>query len=448
MNEKIYLNDIKNIKNNKFKDLKKLFEFKEINYNKKVVLNVDQINFQYLKSDLNQIVIKRKINVYRKFISLILKNGKKLKAVNFFFKTLLILKLKYKKPSNLIIKKALKKLQSYFFIKKYYIAGKVKYIPFILNEKTSISRAIKWLVKASRLFNKKNFFFENLAYEIMNALQGKGEAIKFKMQLYSLCYDYRTYIGFGKKKKNLWKKKMLKFLSRGKKRISGRGLFGNIIMYNRGGGNKKKYRFIDFRRKVWNVNGQVLRIEKDSNRSGYIFLIYYKNGILVYILGIEGVKIGDVIKTSDLSSNLKNGDTTFLKFLPLGSFISNIEVKFNSGGKIHRSAGCFGKIIKQNINYTLIKLKSGELKYFLSNILVNIGRVSNIQYKTKKFLKAGFLRNLGFKPKVRAAAKNPVDHPLGGRTRGGKIPKSRWGLIKGVKTVKKQNKFIIKKRYD
>lgn len=153
---------------------------------------------------------QKRLNIYKKFICIILKDGKKTKAINFFFKTLFFLKLKYKKSSGEIIEKALINLMPYFFVKKYYVAGKIKYIPFILKEEMSINKAIKWLIKASRLNKKKDLFFKNLTYEIFNASQNKGEAIKLKNQLYFLCYEYRTYIGFGKRKKKKLNKKRKK----------------------------------------------------------------------------------------------------------------------------------------------------------------------------------------------------------------------------------------------
>lgn len=241
---------------------------------------------------------------------------------------------------------------------------------------------------------------------------------------------------------------MIKFLCKGKKKLNGHGLYGNLTIFTRGGGVKRKYRWIDFRRNVWNIKGEILRIEYDPNRSSYISLVYYKNGILTYMLSIDNVKIGNQIETSDLISDVVEGNSTLLKFLPLGSIISNLEFSFGKGAQIQRAAGTFAKIIKQSLNYTIIKLKSGELRYFLSDSIATLGRISNINHKSKKLLKAGTSRNLGYKPKVRAAAMNPVDHPLGGRTRGGKIPVSPWGVIQGVKTVRKKNKFIIKRRYN
>lgn len=238
----------------------------------------------------------------------------------------------------------------------------------------------------------------------------------------------------------------VKHLVFGIKRKSGRNNSGKITVYHRGGGHKKRYRIIDFTRKLWSVSGLVVRVEYDPNRTARIALIFYRNGILSYILSPEGLRPGKFIETSNFASTSQLGNAMQLKFIPLGTIIYNIELAFGKGGQLVRSAGCYGKVVKKRLNYVLVRLSSGEERYVLGDALASIGRVSNVEHHLIAVGKAGKTRWLGIRPVTRACSMNPVDHPLGGRTRGGKIPVSAWGKVIGVKTVRKNNKFVVKKR--
>lgn len=229
-------------------------------------------------------------------------------------------------------------------------------------------------------------------------------------------------------------------------RNSGRNNLGKITVYHRGGGHKKRYRIVDFARKLWGISGVVLRIDYDPNRSANIALIFYRNGILSYILCPEGLRPGQFIQSGNFSSISQPGNCMQLKYIPLGTLIHNIEMSFGRGGQLIRSAGSFGKILKKRLNYVLVRLSSGEERFVLSDSLASLGRVSNSEHHLRDLGKAGRARWLGHRPRTRAAAMNPVDHPLGGRTKGGKVPVSAWGVVIGKKTGKKFNKFIIKKR--
>jgi len=238
--------------------------------------------------------------------------------------------------------------------------------------------------------------------------------------------------------KNFKNKKLLK----GIYNKSGRNNSGKITIFFRGSRKKKRYRFIDFHKKLWGIKGLVIKIEYDPNRSSFISLIFYSNGILSYILAFDQIYEGYIIENGIFCSNTNIGNTLPLKLLPVGSVIHNIEIYFGQGGQFTRSAGSFAKILHKRINYTAIKLSSKQKHYILSDCLATLGRISNINHNLKNLKKAGTSINLGFKSRVRGCAMNPVDHPHGGRTKGGKIPVSRYGIYIGKKTKKiKKNLF-------
>lgn len=249
--------------------------------------------------------------------------------------------------------------------------------------------------------------------------------------------------------KLLWKSKPLTYLSFGKKNISGRNNTGKIMNYHRGGGCKKKLRIIDYKRYIWNLYAIVLRIEFDPNRSALLCLIAYSNGILSYIIAPEKIFVGDRILSKD-DVLFNNGNTTYLKNIPIGIKIHNIELKLNQGAQFIRAAGTYATIISKEQNYVVIKLKSGELRKINSLCIATIGSVSNFEFRFRKFIKAGYYRLKGWKPIVRGVAMNPVDHPHGGgqgKTAGGRPSVNAKGFItKGKPTKKKFNKNIIKKR--
>jgi len=252
-------------------------------------------------------------------------------------------------------------------------------------------------------------------------------------------------------KKDLWKGKPLKSLTRGKSSTGGRNNLGRITSRNRGVGHKNKYRLVDFYRKKDDLKAKVERIEYDPNRSGYLALIKYENGVMNYILAPNQIKIGDEV-VSGKNKEIKIGNCMPLSDIPVGTDIHNIELTPNGGGKLARSAGSSAQISGSDENYSILKLTSGEIRKVLNTARATIGSVSNSDHQNIKIGKAGRNRWKGRRPSVRGVAMNPVDHPHGGgegKTSGGRSPVSPWGQsAKGLKTRnnKKTNKFIISRR--
>ena len=252
-------------------------------------------------------------------------------------------------------------------------------------------------------------------------------------------------------RKELWKGKPIKSLSYGKISTGGRNNLGRITSRSKGAGHKNKHRVIDFYRKKDDVKGTVQRIEYDPNRSAYLALIKYSDGILNYIIAPNLLKIGDEV-ISGRNKQIKIGNCMPLSDIPAGTNIHNIELKPNSGGKLARSAGSYAQISGIDENYSIIKLTSGEVRKVISTARATIGSVSNNDNKNIKIGKAGRNRWRGKRPSVRGVAMNPVDHPHGGgegKTSGGRSPVSPWGQsAKGLKTRKNKttNKYIISRR--
>jgi len=223
---------------------------------------------------------------------------------------------------------------------------------------------------------------------------------------------------------------------------------GRISSFHRERGLKKIYNIIDFGRGLCDIRGKIKIIFKSLNRTSNIAGIAFTNGIFTYMLAVEGMKVGDYIyNTNKEILNNENGISCPIQYIKLGQKFHNLEYYPGSGGKISRSAGTFSKIIKKYEKNILIKLKSGEFRLFFYNSMCTIGRVSNIKHNQIIIKKAGINRLLGWRPVVRGRAMNPVDHPHGGRTNGGIIPRTPWGfLTRGVKTVKNFKSQIIKKR--
>ena len=250
---------------------------------------------------------------------------------------------------------------------------------------------------------------------------------------------------------NLWKGKSLKTLTIGKNSTGGRNNLGRITSRSRGAGHKNKYRKIDFYRNKDDLKAKIERIEYDPNRSAYIALVKYEDGIFNYILAPSKIKIGDEI-ISGRNKEIKIGNCMPLSDIPEGTNIHNIELFPNGGGKLARSAGLSAQISGLDENYCIIKLGSGEIRKVINTARATIGSVSNIDHKNIKIGKAGRNRWKGKRPSVRGVAMNPVDHPHGGgegKTSGGRNPVSPWGQsAKGLKTRKnkKTNKFIISRK--
>ena len=234
------------------------------------------------------------------------------------------------------------------------------------------------------------------------------------------------------------------------KKTGGRNNYGRVTAWQRGGGNKRMYRVIDFKRDKHSVSARVETIEYDPNRSARIALLKYSDGERRYIIAPLGLKVGDdVVAGSGIE--IKTGNDLPLNEIPLGTFMHNIELLPGGGAKIARSAGLSAQLIAKADDYCHVKLSSGEVRLVPSKCMATIGQVSNPEHENISYGKAGRVRWLGKRPHVRGVAMNPVDHPLGGgegRSSGGRPPCSPWGKPEGVKTRnnKKTNKFIVKRR--
>jgi large subunit ribosomal protein L2 len=243
-----------------------------------------------------------------------------------------------------------------------------------------------------------------------------------------------------------------KGLTFGKRRISGRGGDGQISVRRRGGGHKRLYRVIDFKRDKRNIWGTVKFIEYDPNRSALIALVVYEDGEKRYVLATETMAVGQkIISSKDAKS--EDGNCLPLENINIGSFIHNIEINLGRGGQMIRSAGAFARLLGKDGDYVSVELASGEVRKFFSKNCATIGVLSNKEKINENKGKAGKNRWLGKRPKVRGVAMNPVDHPMGGgegKSSGGRHPCSPTGQkSKGLKTrsVKKySDKFIIRKR--
>lgn len=235
------------------------------------------------------------------------------------------------------------------------------------------------------------------------------------------------------------------------KKSGGRNNLGRVTSRHRGGGHKRRYRVIDFKR-VNAADATVLSIEYDPNRTARIALVQYADGEKAYIIAPDGLKVGEILNSSN-DADLKPGNTLQLKSIPVGTFIHNVELKPGKGGQIVRSAGSSAQIIARDAKYCQVKLPSGEVRLILGECKATLGIVSNPDHENISIGKAGRSRWMGKRPHVRGVAMNPVDHPMGGgegKTSGGGHPVSPWGLpAKGYKTRKKKNisnKLIVKKR--
>lgn len=249
---------------------------------------------------------------------------------------------------------------------------------------------------------------------------------------------------------------MVKKLLSVKKKKSGRGFLGQIAVRHRGGGYRLQYRKIDFKRSLFDMPALVLCQEFDPNRSSFILLILYKNGILSYINSVSQIKKGDILITSKKASILC-GNCLPISEIPIGSILSNIELHYGKGSQICRSAGTFGilvarKTFRKNKNFSIVRFRSGEEYILYNGNLACLGVNSNQNYYLKNLGKAGVARKLGIRPSVRGVAMNPIDHPHGGgegKTSGGRPSVSKWAkLTKGKRTrdYKKSNIFIFKTR--
>lgn len=236
------------------------------------------------------------------------------------------------------------------------------------------------------------------------------------------------------------------------KKSGGRNNLGHVTSRHRGGGHKRKYRLIDFKRNKFGIAAKVASIEYDPNRSSRIALLHYADGEKRYIIAPDGLKVGDVL-TSGPGSEIKIGNALPLKEMPLGSFVHNVELKPGKGGQLGRSAGTSLQLMAREGNFATLKLPSGEVRLVRVECMATYGSVGNAIHENISLGKAGRSRWLGRRPHTRGVAMNPVDHPMGGgegKTSGGGHPVSPWGQkAKGLKTRKRKklsNKLIIKRR--
>ena len=234
---------------------------------------------------------------------------------------------------------------------------------------------------------------------------------------------------------------------------SGRNSYGRITVRHRGGGNRRKYRVIDFKRQKFDVKANVLTIEYDPNRSAFIALIQYEDGEKSYIIAPNDLKVGDVVMAGP-NADIKPGNALPLSNIPVGTFIHNVEMYPGKGGQLARSAGNMAQLMAKEGKLALLRLPSGELRNVPINCMATVGEVSNSDHENVKIGKAGRKRNMGIRPTVRGSVMNPCDHPHGGGE--GKSPIGRPGPVTpwgkpalGYKTRSKHNKsdkFIVKRR--
>lgn len=252
-------------------------------------------------------------------------------------------------------------------------------------------------------------------------------------------------------KSELWRGKPHKALTTGLKKTGGRNNLGRITAFHRGGGHKKLYRVVDFKRNKQDMFATVERLEYDPNRTAFLALLKYDDGSYSYIIAPQKLASGDRI-VSGKDADIKVGNALPLQFIPIGTVIHNVEMKPGKGAQLARSAGAFVQLVGKDSGYAQIKLRSGELRIVPLDCMATIGVVSNQDHQNVKYGKAGRMRWKGRRPVVRGVAMNPVDHPHGGgegKTSGGRHPVTPWGKsTKGKKTRKNKStaKYIINRR--
>ena len=250
----------------------------------------------------------------------------------------------------------------------------------------------------------------------------------------------------------LWKGRPVKTLTEGLMKKGGRNNAGRITMRRKGGGAKRLYRIIDFKRTKLDINAVVERIEYDPNRTGFIALIKYDDGERTYIIAPQRLSVGDSVIASK-KADIKPGNAMPFTGMPIGTIIHNIELKAGKGGQLARSAGTYAQFVGRDGGYAQIKLSSGELRLVRQECMASIGAVSNSDHSNQNLGKAGRNRHKGKRPSVRGVVMNPIDHPHGGgegRTSGGRHPVTPWGRpTKGARTRSNRStdKYILRSRH-
>lgn len=250
----------------------------------------------------------------------------------------------------------------------------------------------------------------------------------------------------------LWKGKPVKGLTVGKTSSGGRNNHGRTTVRFRGGGHKKSYRIVDFKRRKFDVAAKVERLEYDPNRTAWLALLKYADGELAYIIAPQRLKAGDTVVSGE-RADIKPGNAMPLASIPVGTIVHNVELKPGAGGKLARSAGTYAQLVGKDAGYAQIKLMSGELRTVRAECMASIGAVSNPDNANVQIGKAGRKRWMGFRPHNRGVTMNPIDHPHGGgegRTSGGRHPVTPWGKpTKGAKTRnnKRTDRLIVRRRH-
>jgi large subunit ribosomal protein L2 len=258
---------------------------------------------------------------------------------------------------------------------------------------------------------------------------------------------FQNYAGFEEITKTTPERNLIKAL----KKSGGRNANGRVTSRRRGGGHKRYYRMIDFKRNKDGVPATVAAIEYDPNRSARIALLNYADGEKRYIIAPLKLSVGDMVMSGP-DADIQPGNALPLANIPLGTHIHNIELRIGKGGQIVRSAGTFAQLMAKEDRYALIKLPSGEVRMVLLNCKATVGQLGNVTHENVSLGKAGRNRWRGRRPKVRGVAMNPVDHPMGGgegRSSGGRHPCSPWGMpTKGYRTRKNKrtDRYIVKRR--
>ncbi len=250
----------------------------------------------------------------------------------------------------------------------------------------------------------------------------------------------------------LWKGKPVKTLTEGLSEKAGRNNTGRVTVRRRGGGVKKTYRKIDFKRRKFDIEAKVERLEYDPNRTAFIALIKYLDGEQAYIIAPQRLKAGDKV-IAGAKVDVKPGNAMPLKSIPVGTIIHNVELKPGKGGQMARSAGAYAQLVGRDGGMAQVRMQSGEVRLVHGECMATVGAVSNQDHMNQSIGKAGRNRHKGKRPSVRGVVMNPVDHPHGGgegRTSGGRHPVTPWGKpTKGAKTRKNKatDKFIIRSRH-
>jgi large subunit ribosomal protein L2 len=235
------------------------------------------------------------------------------------------------------------------------------------------------------------------------------------------------------------------------KKTGGRNNYGRITCRYRGGGHKRSYRLIDFKRDKDGIPAKVASIDYDPNRSAYIALLNYADGEKRYILAPSGLRLGDTVVSGE-EADIRPGNALSLRNIPMGTLVHNVEMRVGKGGQLIRGAGTYGQLMAKEGRYAQIKLPSGEVRMVLQGCKATVGQVGRVDHENISLGKAGRKRWLGRRPHVRGVAMNPVDHPMGGgegKSSGGRHPCTPWGVpTKGYKTRRNRqsDKYIIKRR--